>query len=245
MNIEIQLAGEALRIFLRNPETKRFFRRALVKENVPDWDIRVEDSDYDLYAESFGEEQFSPYAEHYMLMARASGWLLKRNKVLIHGVSFLWQGRAWLITGPSGVGKTTQLRLWQRLWPEDITVINGDKSVLEQNEDGGFYLYPSPWTGKEGDRGEQGGPLAGIVLLRQDNSDVISRLPPCESVATLYTQFLVTGEDPGEVRQLARLEDGLLRSVPIWLLRNRGGEKSARLTRETWEAYGREKDKTI
>jgi len=44
--------------------------------------------------------------------------------------------RAWLLAGPSGVGKSTQIKSLQSLEPGAFGVICGDRPVLELREDG-------------------------------------------------------------------------------------------------------------
>ncbi len=240
MNLAIELAGVRLRMQLRFPQTARAFRDYLVEENCEGWDIRVEDGDTELFSLICPEGRFTPLNEEYILMARASSFLLSRRRVMFHGVSFVWRGRAWLITALSGVGKTTQLRHWQRLYGEEIQIINGDKTVLELREDGSFWLHPSPWTGKEGDAGRDSGKLAGILLLRQEEENRICRLAPRDSVVPIYSQFLMLSDTEEETRLAGHLEDGLLRRMPVWRLDNVGDEASARLTHDTWMEYLRE-----
>ena len=237
MNLAIELAGVRLRLQLRFPQTARAFRDYLVEENCEGWDIRVDDGDTEIFSLICPEGRLTPLNEEYILMARASSFLLPRRRVLFHGVSFVWRGRAWIITALSGVGKTTQLRHWQRLFPEEIRIINGDKSVLSWEDDCSFRVWPSPWTGKEGDAGTLDAPLAGIVLLRQADHNAIRRIEPRESVMEIFQQFLVLDEDPRDLRLTGAMEDALLRQTPVWLLENLGDEDSARLTYETLSEY--------
>ena len=233
MNIEIELAGIRVRMALRLPETKRYFDAYITQNDCPDWDVRVAEEDPADYPLICPSGVLDPESEAYLLMPRVSALLLRHRRVMIHGVSFAWRGKSWLITAPSGTGKTTQLRHWQRLWGGEIELINGDKSVLALQEDGSFWLYSSPWTGKEGDTGKASAPLGGIVILQQADHNEIRRLAPRESVLRIYRQFLNLGDEPQEVRAMGDLESRLLDGTPVWLLENLGDENSARLTHRT------------
>ena len=237
MLVEISLAGVTVRLRLRLPETLRYFSGFLTGRTCEALDVSLPEDEVYRYPLICPSGVLDPYGEFYMLMARTSTFLLRQKRVLIHGVSFLWQGKAWLITAQSGVGKTTQLRHWQRLYGDEIQIINGDKTVLEQKEDGSFWLHPSPWTGKEGDAGWNSGELAGILVLRQENENRICRLAPKDSVVTIYSQFLMLSDTEEETRLAGRLEDGLLRRMPVWRLDNLGDEASTRLTHDTWMEY--------
>lgn len=237
MNIEITLAGVPLRISLRLEETARYFENEPTFREAEGWDIRVEDEDLKRYPLICPTGVLDPFSEAYLLMARASVFLLQYRRVLIHGVSFVWHGCALLFTAPSGTGKTTQLRHWQRLFGKQINLINGDKSVLALRDDGSFWLHPSPWMGKERDVGFASAPLGGIVLLEQADHNSIRRIAPRESVLRIFQQFLVDGEDPKTAHALGALEDRLLYITPVWLLENLGDEASARLTYQTLLEY--------
>lgn len=234
---EIELAGVRVRMKLHFPETARYFSSYDTGRNCAGWDICVQEGDTEVFAYLCPDGTLNPAAEAYILMARVSSVLLPRGIVMFHGVSFVWRGKAWLITAPSGTGKTTQLRHWQSLWPDQIALINGDKSLLVMKEDGSFWVYPSPWTGKEGDIGTAYAPLAGIVVLRQSGQNEIRRLSPHESVLRVFEQFLIMDEEASEARAAAAMEDKLLRTIPIWLLDNLGDEESARLTHDTLKRY--------
>ena len=237
MNIEIKLADTKLRLSLRLTDTKRYFEPFITMEDCKAWDIRVEEEDISRYPLICPTGVLDPFSEAYLLMPRVSAYLLKYQRALIHGVSFVWRDKSWLITAPSGTGKTTQLRHWQQLYGSEIEVINGDKSVLALHADGSFLIHPSPWMGKEKDAGTASAPLGGIVVLRQADYNTIRRITPRESVLEIYRQFLNLGDDPEEVLAIGRLESRLLDTIPVWMLENIGDEDSARLTHRTLSEY--------
>ena len=245
MNIEIELAAQRLRLALRLPETAVFFENFITARDCPDYDVSVPDEDLPLCREITADGSLTPYAEYFLFISRISQFLLKYARVVIHGVAFLWRGRAWLITAPSGVGKTTQLRHWQRLWPDEIQIISGDKPVLELKADGSFWLHPSPWPGKEGCRGTACGKLGGIVLLEQADYNAIRRLPPQESVLRVFQQLLVNCDTEEDVYLSTEITDRLLSLVPVWNLENLGNEASARLTHDALEEYEAMQDESI
>ena len=233
--IEINLAGTRIRVGLRFPENKDRFRSFLTKESGEAQEISVREGEWAEYPLICPEGVLTPFGEMYLLMSHASRVLLRHNRVLIHGAAFLWQGRAWLLTAPSGTGKTTQLRHWQRLLGEELSLIGGDKVVLRRCPDGGFWLHPAPWTGKEGDVGSASGPLAGIILLQQAAENRITAMKPEEAVLPIFEQLLIRPESEAELRSVESLLNDLLRRVPLWRLDNLGDEASARLTRSLLE----------
>lgn len=176
------------------------------------------------------------------LCPRASDVLLPFRRCAFHGVAFLWRSKAYIFTAPSGTGKTTQYVLWKMLYGDEIGVLNGDKPVLESRDDG-LWVHPSPWMGKEGMGRAESAPLGGVIYLAQGQENTIRLMRPRESVVPVFAQFLFTAPGPEAVEQVCRLEEDMLRTVPVWLLTNRGDEASARLTHDTisqWEEHHHE-----
>ena len=119
------------------------------------------------------------YAEYVLSCSYACDALMRRDRIVFHGAAFRWHQRAWLFSAPSGTGKTTQLKNWQRLFGGEMEIMNGDKPILELCADGHVLVRPYPWKGKEGlGRDDITAPLGGIILLRQDRENRIARATP-------------------------------------------------------------------
>ena len=234
----IQLAGIPLRIGFRLPETAKYYSRFLLQEDCPEYDIAITEEDIDTYPEQCADGVLHPYDEHYMLIARASQFLLKRHRVLIHGVAFVWKGKAWLITAPSGTGKTTQLRHWCTCFSEEVQVLNGDKPLLECREDGSVWVHSSPWRGKEKlGMPDLHAPLAGIILLERGNHNEMVRLTREEAVLPLFIEFVAYPENEEQIRGQEQILRQILDAVPVWKLINLGDEESAKLTQKTLQSW--------
>ena len=162
------------------------------------------------------------------LPARFSDVLLPHKRCVFHGTAFLFDGKAYIFTAPSGTGKTTQYVLWKLLLGKRIQMLNGDKPILEDREDG-IWVRPSPWTGKEGMGTPQSAPLGGLILLEQGRENRVERLSVRQAAVPIFSQFLFTAETEDLVRQTAALAGRLLQQTPVWKLTNRGDEASARL----------------
>ena len=64
----------------------------------------------------------------------------------------------------------------------------------------------------------------------------MSRLTAREAVFPLFREFLYVPEMEEEAREVGRMAEAMLR-LPVWKLRNRGDEASARLLYETVTEY--------
>lgn len=240
MIYQVELAGHPLRYSLHRPETHYCFGEYMHGVTGEEYDVRASDELLAHVRTLLPENTKDYYLEYRTLILATSHPLLRYGCCLFHAAAFLWQGRAWLVTGPSGVGKTTQFRNWQQLFPGEITMICGDMPVLEQRSDGAVWVHPSPWNGKEnlGDRHHPPAPLAGIVLLEQGQDNTIAPLPVREAIPALFPQFIVQPNTEAEILALTGLMDQMLRTVPVRKLTNRGDDASTELLRQTLKGGG-------
>lgn len=235
--LSVCLCGVNLIYVFYYSETKKYFEKFICKEDSDGEFLTVTD---DLWERHRNVEEASisdSYTEFYALLGITSRALLKYGKCLFHGVAFLWHEKAWIITAPSGTGKTTQFRLWEKLFGDEIELINGDKPIIECREDESVWIYPSPWNGKENLSGTKTGKLAGIIYLEQSDRNEISRMDIRSSMIPIYRQFLYYGDYEEEIRAVGHMEDVILRNIPIWKLCNLGDEASAELTHNTLRQY--------
>ncbi len=222
------------------PETHRYFGNYLKETSdflLPDICLSPEYLEENRWLVDQNEES-SDFLEFQSLMIATGNFLLEYNRALFHGVALLWKERAWIITAPSGIGKTTQLKLWKKILKRDIKIINGDKPILECRNDETMWVYSSPWRGKEkyGLR-DLCAPLGGIILLEQSKENQIVRITPKEAVLPLFVEFVSYPENTNQIRHQGFILNQIVNSIPIWKLTNVGDENSANLTLSTIENY--------
>lgn len=183
-------------------------------------------------------ESGDDYIEYMELCPRTSDALLSWRRCIFHGTAFRWHDKAWILTAPSGTGKTTQYVLWKLVYGKELEMLNGDKPLLDFSaSDGTVWVRPSPWMGKEGMRQMKSAPLGGIIYLRQGEQNTIRRLEVRETVWPLYEQFIYSAAGEEQAREVCALEEHLLSRVPVWELVNKGDRDSARLCHDTLLHY--------
>ena len=156
------------------------------------------------------------------------------GRIVFHAVSFIWKDLAWLITAPSGTGKSTHYCLWKLLCPDAVQIINGDKPIVYMENDQ-VFVTSSPWTGKENMSQRLTAKLGGIIFLEQAKTNEIRRLAVHESAGKIFSQFLLDCNTEQEVKYACKIAENMLKS-PVWLLKNRGDIQSAQLCRDTLAA---------
>lgn len=232
---QMLVAGYPLRYAFLYPRTRMKLRPLPLPVEGEEADVRVPPEKIELGRNFLTADSSDDYVEYRCLIELTARALLRYGCSIFHAVSFVWRDRAWLLTGPSGVGKTTQYFNWQRLFPGEITMISGDMPVLEAQDDGSVRIHPSSWNGKEDLHSALSAPLGGLILLEQGRENRIAPLPPRDAVGPVYKQFMALPETEEEILQLTRLEDRLLRAAPVWKLVNLGDEASTLLLRRTLE----------
>ncbi len=229
---QLNYAGHPVRYSFLEPQTRFLLHPLPRRVEGETWDVAATPELVERFRGEFPEDSSDSYVEYRCLIGLTAKSLLRFGCCVFHAVSFLWRGRAWLLTAPPETGKTTQFLNWQRLHPGEIAMISGDMPVLEGREDG-VWVHPSSWNGKESLRGKDSAPLGGLVLLEQGKEDRIFRLPPGELILPIFRQFMVVPETEEEILSLAKLMERLLTSAPCWKLVNRGGDASTELLRRT------------
>lgn len=231
MEINVKLAGIPLAITLKHTNYLPAFEPFLTAE-PPRARVGLDDSELKFMLRTYQEPPTGQYLEYSELCRRTSDTLLPFGRAVFHSLSFLWRDRAWLVTAPSGTGKTTHYLQWKRQFSDELTIMNGDKPLIAV-ENGRISVHPSPWYGKEGMHRSTSADLAGIILLKQSKTNTMRRLTIREATAPLYAQFLYSAQNAEQVAEVSAIETAMLESVPVWLLSNKGDLESAALCRET------------
>ena len=158
--------------------------------------------------------------------------LLKHNGFYLHSSAVELEGRAYLFSGPSGMGKSTHTRLWQQIFGEAAQVFNDDKPALRCLEDR-WFAYGTPWCGKDGINQNKKVPLGGICFLKQAKENRIRRLPPQEALAKLMGQTIHRMSSMENLDLMLSHLERLVRMIPVYELENRPEPEAARLSYET------------
>ena len=157
------------------------------------------------------------YLESIVLYRKVAERLPEYDAVVFHGAVLNFEGRAYLFTARSGVGKTTHTRLWLRRFGDRVHYLNGDKPII-RFVDGIPYAYGTPYKGKEGYGVNERAPLRGIVFVERGEHNESFTVAPEDAVMKLVTQLYLPKRGSGALRALS-IADRLIRGVRLVGLR--------------------------
>ncbi len=141
--------------------------------------------------------------------------LPQQGKLLLHCAYILYNGRAILFTAPSGTGKTTQAKLWQRSM--GTRIVNGDRAAIGL-EGGIVTAYGLPISGTSPDCENVTAPVAAIVSLSQAKENRVTRLRAASAVKPLLSGTYLPPEFSQDLPLLVDLAASLAARVPVYHL---------------------------
>ena len=167
-------------------------------------------------------KQFYPEAEdeicEYITTGREFYWKLADfDAMLLHSSAVVVDGKAYLFSADSGIGKSTHVALWrQLLGDEKVRILNDDKPAIRLEEDT-WYAYGTPWSGKTGMNANLRAPLAGICFLERGETNKIELYEKEDIVYQIWKQTMRPKEMERRHKML-QLTESLLKKVPVWRL---------------------------
>lgn len=167
--------------------------------------------------------------------------LLRYDGMMLHASAVVVDGYAYLFSGPCGIGKSTHTALYKSAFP-DAVIINDDKPALRRI-DGTWYVFGTPWCGKDGINVNTFASLGGICFLHRGDT-LLRRLTALEAVPQFLKQTVGRGNIKDAQLLMGHL-DHLLRNIPVFEFFNHAAPSDEQITyRAMREAIGG-KEKTL
>lgn len=142
------------------------------------------------------------------ILLRFDAWVLHSSRIRVGD-------KAVLFTAPSGTGKSTQANLWNTF--ENVEILCNDRTVLRKL-DSGICTYGFPVDGSSPVLKNAPLPLGAIVILRQGEENMITKLPASKAVRYLMEQSVA---DAWHFENMLVLRDhwlGIVSDNPVYLL---------------------------
>lgn len=143
--------------------------------------------------------------------------LEKYDAFFFHCSAISVDNQAVMFTAKSGTGKSTHRNLWLKNFGDRVTVINDDKPIIRRI-DGTFYVYGTPWQGKENFGSNIRVPAKALCFLSRSEENSIGPIDTMSVISRALNQT-VRPSDPTLMSNLLELLDGFLKQVDTYDLR--------------------------
>lgn len=157
--------------------------------------------------------------------------LIQFDGMMLHSSAVVMDGYAYLFSAPCGTGKSTHTTMWREAFGYDrVIMLNDDKPALRL-EDGHWYAYGTPWSGKTDQNTNVRVPLGGICVLTRGETNEIVPFGGAQAALAIMEQTARPAGMEGRGRML-ELIDSLLSSVPVWKLKCTPTHDAARVSQK-------------
>lgn len=156
--------------------------------------------------------------------------LLCREHLLLHGAFLTYQHCGLLFTGRSGIGKTTQSRLWQRRFRAEA--VNEDRAVIDASSQA-VRVCGVPVAGSSPFCENKTAPLKAIIVLGQAPENSIERLSPVKALPRIMDGVYLPAAFRADLSATMELALRVCAAVPVYRLDCRPDIASAELVCRT------------
>ena len=139
--------------------------------------------------------------------------LLHFNVLFFHAAQVSYQGTGILFSAPSGTGKTTQARLWEKF--KGAEVVCNDRTLVRKGMKG-YKTYSYPLDGSEPIASTRVNRLGTIILLEQGKRNELKKISMGKKLSMLMEQLVMDcwNPDSRERNMLLLLE--MIKEIPVY-----------------------------
>ncbi len=164
------------------------------------------------------------------IRAACEAGMTMRDGMPLHAALVEKDGYGVVFLGPSGMGKSTQAKLWVEHQGADFII--GDRPGLRRI-DGQWIGFGMPWDGKDGIKQQKQVPIRALISLEQAPENSIHRLTKQEAMIVLLNQVMMPMWDDAAMALLTPLMGQLATEIPFYHLKNLPNKEATELTRKT------------
>ena len=143
--------------------------------------------------------------------------LMKYYGSYIHSSALLFDGKAYLFSANSGVGKSTHTKKWIERFGDRAVIINDDKPSF-RFIDGKCIIYGTPFAGGTDVQKNISAELGALVFIERSEENFLEKIPVSKAIALLLEQSPRRANESIGARQL-EMYSMLLSSYPAYLLK--------------------------
>ena len=164
------------------------------------------------------------------IRAACEAGMVMRDGLPLHASLVEKDGFGVIFLGPSGMGKSTQAKLWEKYLGADFLI--GDRPGLRKIGDK-WYGFGMPWDGKDAIYRQDSVPVRALVWLEQAKENRITPMNPVQVMSVMLKQAMMPVWDDMAMDGATALMGALAQELPMVHLRCLPDEAAARLTYDT------------
>lgn len=138
--------------------------------------------------------------------------VLSKKAMVLHCSALKIKDGVILFSGPSGIGKSTQARLWEKY--RGARIINGDRTLLRK--EGNWMSFGWPICGSSEICYNEEYPVKAVVFLGQSENNFGTRLRYIDAIRLLISQMTVNGWNPKFVETIWNLVEDFAGVIPVF-----------------------------
>ncbi len=227
MKFVMSIAGVAMEVEHRHPYIARLCRDFL-SDAEPVFSVFVTDELMDAERAMTNESFPEAVLESTCLQRQITQKLVAHGIILIHSAVIAVDGEAYVFAAPSGVGKSTHIRLWKDVFGDRAVIVNGDKPFFSF-EGEQLIAHGAPWCGKEGWGANISAPVKAIGLLDRGEQNSVARATGRDAISRIFSQVLLP-QNPADLSRFIDVLDHVLCAVPAYCLKVNMEKEAALIT---------------
>ena len=198
-------------------ETENWYKPYLYDgEEEPEFSLVADPKRMD-YLVKNGLDITPAIAENVVLCTDFNRRLMKYYGSYIHSSALLFDGKAYLFSANSGVGKSTHTKKWLKRFGERAAIINDDKPSF-RFIDGKCIIYGTPFAGGTDIHQNISAELGALVFIERSEDNLLENIPVSRAIALLLEQSPKRANEQMGDRQL-EMFSMMLTKYPAYLLK--------------------------
>lgn len=213
----IEIAGIVVGIQNRYRYIREICEDYMTNEKTPFFTVCANDEDVDEELKISEPGVPRAYAEATCIHRQIARKLYEYDAFLLHSAAICCDGEGYAFAAGSGVGKSTHISLWMKNFGDRVFVVNGDKPIVRLTENG-FYVYGTPWRGKEGYGKNTSCPLKKLCFVERGAQNSICQIHADEAIVGFFSQVYLP-EDVTASSATLDLIDKFVKATEFYRLR--------------------------
>ena len=225
---KIKIAGINVLVYNRYKYSEYLCRDYITGEEHTDLEVSANEKDISEEIDNADIPITAAYAESVCLHREIAERLAEYDSFLLHSALIECDGVGIAFAARSGVGKSTHVAIWQKVFGERVKIINGDKPIV-RFIDGVPYAYGTPWLGKVGKGENSHCRLSSLCFLERGEENKIAEILPEVGAMAMFSQIYIPTHEQNAEKTL-ELADKFSSAVRFYRLACNMEDEAARVS---------------